>query len=138
MAFEQGGSQPWSFIGTGAVKKGTMLKLSTVDGECDVATAVTDVPCGVALENLAADANRATLKGAPIGVGCAEGEIYKVIGSTTIAIGAALGPTTGGKAVTITLSTTYAQEWIFGIALSAAGAGGTDIVRMRYGPQIAS
>lgn len=138
MATENAGLQPWSFIGTGAVKKGTMLKLSTVEGECDVATAVGDVPCGIALEDLPADANRATLKGASIGVGASEGDIYKVIGSTTIAIGAALGPTTGGKAVTITLSATYAQEWIFGIALSAAGAGGTDIVRMRYSPQIAS
>lgn len=138
MAYEQGGRQPWSFIGTGAVKKGTMLKMTTVDNECDVATAVTDVPAGIALEDLAADANRATTKGAPIGVGANEGEVYKVIGSTTIAILAALGPTTGGKAVTITLSTTYAQEWIWGIALSAAGSGGTDLVRMRYGPQIAS
>ena len=138
MAFEESGRQAWSFIGTGALKKGTMLKLTAVDGECDVATVVTDVPCGVALEDLPADANRATLKGAAVGVGAQEGDVYKVIGSTTIAIGAALGPTTGGEAVTITLSATYAQDWIFGIALSAAGAGGSDIVRMRYGPQIAS
>jgi len=128
----------YSFIGTGALKTGTMLKLTSVYGECDVATAVTDTPCGIALEDLAADANRATLKGANIGVGSIEGEVYKVIGSTTVNILAALGPTTGGKAVTITLSTTYAQEWIWGIALSAAGSGGTDMVEMRYGPQIAS
>ena len=138
MSFEQGGTQPWLFIGTGAVKKGTMLMLTTVDGECDVATAVTDVPAGIALEDLAADSARATTKGVSIGVGAEEGAVYKVIASTTIAIKAALAPTTGGKAVTITLSTTYAQEWIWGIALSAGGAGGTDIVRMRYGPQIAS
>lgn len=138
MAFEQDGRQPWSFIGTGAIKKGTMLALTTVDGECDVSTAVGDVPAGIALEDLPADAARATLKGASVGVGCEEGAVYKVIASTTIAIKAALGPTTGGKAVTITLSTTYAQEWIWGIALSAGGSGGTDIVRMRYGPQIAS
>lgn len=138
MATEQAGRQAWQFIGTGAVKKGTLLKVGAVENECDVATAVTDIPCGVALEDLPADAGRATGKGASIGVGCNEGEVYKVIASTTIAIGAALGPTTGGKAVTITLSTIYAQEWIFGVALSAGGAGGTDIVRMRFGPQIAS
>jgi hypothetical protein len=138
MATEQSGNRAWSFIGTGAIKKGTMLKMTTVAGECDVATAVTDVPAGIALEDVAADANRATLKGTGVGVGQLEGEIYKVIGSTTIAILAALGPTTGGKAVTITLSTTYAQEWIWGIALTAAGSGGTDMVEMRYGPQIAS
>lgn len=138
MATEQDGRQAWAFIGTGALLKGTMLKLTAVAGECDVATAVTDVPCGIALENLAADSGRATLKGASVGVGATEGAVYKVIGSTTIAILAALGPTTAGKAVTITLSTTYAQEWIWGIALTAAGSGGTDIVSMRYGPQIAS
>lgn len=128
----------WKFIGTGAISKGTMLKMGTVAGECDVATAVTDVPAGISLEDVAADAGRATLKGIGIGVGCIEGEVYKVIGSTTISIKAALGPTTAGKAVTITLTTTYAQEWIWGIALTAAGSGGTDIVEMRYGPQIAS
>lgn len=138
MAFEQDGRQPWLFIGTGALKKGTMLAMTTVDAECDVATAVSDVPAGIALEDLAADAARATTNGTPVGVGAEEGAVYKVIASTTIAIKAALAPTTAGKAVTITLSTTYAQEWIWGIALSAGGAGATDIVRMRYGPQIAS
>jgi len=124
----------WQYIGSAAIKKGTMLKMHTVAGQCDVATAVTDVPCGIALEDAAAGDTTPQ----NIGVGSTEGEVYKVIGSTTIAIKAALGPTTGGKAVTITLSTTYAQEWIWGIALTAAGSGGTDIVEMRYGPQIAS
>lgn len=124
----------WLYIGSAAIKKGTLLKLGTVAGTCDVATAVTDVPAGVALEDVAAG----NTINQPVGVGSMEGEVYKVIGSTTIAIGAALGPTTGGKAVTITLTTTYAQEWIWGIALTAAGSGGTDIVEMRYAPQIAS
>lgn len=137
MAFEQGSRQAWSFIGTGAVAKGTMLKLTSVDGECDVATAVTDVPCGIALQDLPADANRATTKGASIAVGNEYGATYKVIGSTTIAATNPLGPTTAGKAVALTLSATYALKWVWGYALSAAGVGGTDIVRMHYAPFIA-
>jgi len=132
MAVEQ--IRTFLYVGSAAIKKGTMLKLGATEGQCDVATAVTDVPCGIAMQDAAAGNTTAQ----SIGIGCIEGEVYKVIGSTTIAIGAALGPTTGGKAVTITLSTTYAQEWIWGIALTAAGAGATDIVSMRYGPQIAS
>lgn len=124
----------WKYVGSAALKKGTLLKQATNAGECDVATGVTDLPIGVLLEDCAAGNTTAQ----NVGVGSTHGEVYKVIGSTTIAIGAALGATTGGKAVTITLSTTYAQEWIFGHALTAAGAGGTDIVEMVYNPQIAS
>lgn len=136
MAVEQ--IRTMAYIGTAAIKKGTMLAMTTVANEVDVATAVTDVPAGIALQDVALDTARATGAGYNLGIGCIEGEVYKVIASTTIAIKAALGPTTGGKAVTITLSTTYAQEWIWGIALTAGGSGGTDIVSMRYGPQIAS
>lgn len=132
MASEQWHS--WQYIGSGAIKKGTMLKLGTVAGQCDVATAVSEVPCGIALEDCAAGSTTPQ----HLGVGSIEGEVYKVIGSTTITIGNTLGATTGGKAVAVTLSTTYAQEWIFGVALTAAGTGGTDLVEMRYGPQIAS
>jgi hypothetical protein len=133
MATEKGRS--WQYLGTVALKKGTMMAMSTVANQLVVATAVTDVPAGILLEDVPAASATAP---ANVGIGSTEGEVYKVIGSTTIAIKAALGPTTGGKAVTITLTTTYAQEWIWGIALTAAGSGGTDIVEMRYGPQIAS
>jgi hypothetical protein len=127
------GGHSWQFIGA-ASPKGTMLKLGTVAGQCDIATAVTDLPCGVLLEDAAAG----TSTPQNVAVGQVHGEIYKVVGSTTIAIGAVLGAAAAGEAVTITLSTTYAQEWVFGVALTAAGSGGTDIVEMLYGPHIAS
>lgn len=137
MATEQGGRQAWSFIGTGALAKGTMLKATSVAGECDVATAVTDVPAGIALQDLPADANRATLKGAAVAVGNEYGATYKAIASTTINILAPVVPTTAGKAVTVTLSTTYALKWVWGWAMTAGGAGGTDIISIHYMPHIA-
>ena len=137
MAVEQGGRQTWSFIGTGAVKKGTMLKMGAAAGECDVATLVTDVPAGIALQDLPADAARATGAGAAISVGDEYGAAYKVIASTTIALLAPVVPTTGGKAVTVTLSATYAVKWVWGWAMTAGGSGGTDIIIIKYIPHIA-
>lgn len=137
MAIEQGGRQAWSFIGTGAVTKGMMLKITSVAGECDVATASTDVPAGIALQDLPADANRATTKGAAIAVGDEVGATYKAIASTTIAITNPVGPTTGGKAVALTLSATYALKWVWGWALTAGGTGTTDIIQIKYLPHIA-
>lgn len=137
MAVEQGGRQTWSFIGTGAISKGTMLKMTSVAGECDVATASTDVPAGIALQDVPADANRATLKGIGISVGDEYGAAYKVIGSTTIAVTNPVGPTTGGKAVALTLSATYALKWAWGWAMTASGSGGTDILIIKYIPHIA-
>lgn len=125
----------WQYIGSAAIKKGTMLKLHTVAGQCDVATGVTDVPCGIALEDAAA--GNSTPQN--IGVGSINGEVYKVIASTAIAIGVQLGPTTGGQAITIALTTTYAQEWVWGTALTAVTAtSGGQIVELMYNPQIAS
>lgn len=122
----------WQYIGATAQPKGTLMKMHTVAGQCDVATAVTDIPCGVLLEDCAIGSVIAQ----NVGIGSIEGEVYKVVGSTTIAIKALLGATAAGKAVTVTFNATYANKWIFGVALTAAGAGGTDIVEMRYGPQI--
>src|SRR5689334_7978881 len=103
----------WTYVGSAAIKKGTMLKLTSTAFQCDVATASTDVPCGIALQDCAAG----NVTPQAIGVGQTEGNVYKVIASTTIAIQALLGPTTGGKAVTVTTSATYALKYVWGTAL---------------------
>lgn len=125
--------QSYQYTGSAASKKGTILTLTTVYGQLGVATAVTDKPIGILLEDVAAGDTTPQ----NCSVGSTNGEVYKLVASTAIAIGAAVGATTAGKAVTITLSTVYAQEWIVGIAISAAGADG-DLVEVQYNPQIAS
>lgn len=120
--------ESWIYTGSAALTGGEALKFVS-KGKCDVATAVTDLPVGIAAEACAAG----NVTGQNIAVWAPYAmPTVQVIGSTTIAEGAVLAATTGGKMVTVVAQAAYAAafEFIWGYANEAAGSGGTDVIEM--------
>lgn len=124
--------ESYKYVGSAALKGGEVLKLGSNQGECDVATAATDFPIGVAAHGVTAGNVTAQNLGVFM-----PGQVVKMIGSTTISLGARLAATTGGKVVTAaaksaTGNTTVSYD--LGRALEAAGSGGTDLIAVHFWP----
>lgn len=116
------GRKNWIYVGSAALTGGELLKMGTVKGQCDVATALTDVIVGVAAH--AAPAGNTTAQNISVRTPGEGSPTVSVIASAAISIGAALGATTGGKVVTVTGNATGTAtfEYIVGYAVEAATA----------------
>lgn len=122
--------ESFKYVGSAVLKGGEVMKLGSNQGEVDVATAATDVVVGVAAHGVTAGNVTAQNLGVYL-----PGQVVKMIGSTTIALGARLAATTGGKVVTAatknaTGNTTVSYD--IGRALEAAGSGGTDYISVLF------
>lgn len=123
------GKQSWLYINTAAdCLVGNGIKQGGTFGQCDLSTANTEIPLGIATET----AKLAPAAGGPFNAVTVEtrsGAQVKMIAGAAVAINVLLTATAAGKFITAAKSVTpAAAEYVWGRSIEAAATGNNDVI----------